>query len=226
MLQIAPSILAADFSALGADCSRILAAGADCLHFDVMDGTFVPNISVGLPVLNGLAKAVPAVYDVHLMIQRPAEYVQRFADAGADWITFHVEADGDPETILDAIHAAGKKAGVSVRPGTPAEAVFPLLPKLDLVLVMSVEPGFGGQKFMPAALGKIRALRAEALRTGCTGVQIEVDGGINDVTGAQCAAAGADILVAGSALFGAADPAAAVRSLRAACAAARCEAAQ
>ena len=224
---VSPSILSADFAALGPACTQVLEAGAGMLHFDVMDGHFVPNISFGVPVLKSLHKSLPdAFYDVHLMISRPGEYVEAFAKAGASLINFHVESESDTAATLAAIRAAGCKAGLTLKPATPIQAVLPFLDTLDLILVMSVEPGFGGQKFMPAALGKIRALRAEALRTGCTGVQIEVDGGINDVTGAQCAAAGADILVAGSALFGAADPAAAVRSLRAACAAARCEAAQ
>ena len=216
MTKIAASILSADFADLAADCQRLLNQGTDLLHFDVMDGHFVPNISFGAPVLECLHKALPEVfYDVHLMISDPVRYAPDFAKAGANLITFHLEAvpDAVPETIA-AIRAAGCQVGISIKPGTPAEAVYPYLDNLDLVLVMSVEPGFGGQKFMPSALEKLRWLREERARRSAHFL-LEVDGGVDDATAPLCVEAGADILVAGSAVFGAADPAAAVRRLAA-----------
>ena len=214
MTKIAASILSADFADLAADCQRLLNQGTDLLHFDVMDGHFVPNISFGAPVLECLHKALPEVfYDVHLMISNPVKYAPDFAKAGANLITFHLEAvpDAVPETIA-AIRAAGCQVGISIKPGTPAEAVYPYLDDLDLVLVMSVEPGFGGQKFMPSALDKLRWLKAEREARGAHYL-LEVDGGVDNATAPQCVEAGADILVAGSAVFGAADPAAAVQHL-------------
>ena len=214
MTKIAASILSADFADLAADCQRLLNQGTDLLHFDVMDGHFVPNISFGAPVLECLHKALPEVfYDVHLMISNPVKYAPDFAKAGANLITFHLEAvpDAVPEAIA-AIRAAGCQVGISIKPGTPAEAVYPYLDDLDLVLVMSVEPGFGGQKFMPSALDKLSALRTERDRRGLHTL-LEVDGGVNTETGPQCAAAGADWLVTGSALFKAKDPAAVIDTL-------------
>ena len=215
MIQLSPSILAADFAALGAQCRLALDAGAAMLHFDVMDGHFVPNISFGVPVLASLHKALPdAYYDVHLMISDPVGYAPAFAKAGASCITFHVEAVDDPAAAIAAIRACGVQVGVSLKPGTPVETLSPLLPLVDLVLVMSVEPGFGGQAFLPAAAERIAALRAECARQGVA-PHLSVDGGINAETGALCAAAGADVLVAGSTVFAAPDPAAAVRQLTA-----------
>ena len=214
MTKVAASILSADFANLHKDCTRLLEAGADVMHFDVMDGHFVPNITYGAPVLKCLKKAVPeAFYDVHLMISDPARYAADFAKAGADLITFHLEAVPDTvEEVIAAIRATGCQVGISIRPGTPVEAVFPYLSVVDLILVMSVEPGFGGQKFLPTTPARIAAIRAERARLGCNTL-IEVDGGINTVTGPQCIEAGVDWLVAGNSLFRAEDPAAVVRVL-------------
>lgn len=205
-MLVAPSILSADFACLADSCRPLVSAHNNWLHIDVMDGLFVPNITLGAPVLACLTRAIPgAFYDVHLMIQRPADYVDAFAKAGANGITLHLESEGDTRLGIAAIRAAGCKVGLSLRPGTPVEQLFPYLAEIDMVLVMSVEPGFGGQSFMPEAPGRIAAIRAEAARQG-TPLLIEVDGGINAETAGLCADAGADILVAGSALFGAADP--------------------
>ena len=215
MAMVSPSILSADFAHLGSDCRAVLDAGAQMLHYDVMDGHFVPNISFGMPVLKSLHKALPdAFYDVHLMIDDPLTYAEPFAKAGASLITFHLECGCDTAATLARIKALGCKTGLSVKPHTSVQALFPYLDQLDLALVMSVEPGFGGQKFMPMALDKIRALREEIDRRGLSCL-VEVDGGVDAVTGPACVKAGADVLVAGSAVFGAADPAAAVAGLKA-----------
>lgn len=216
MVCLSPSLLAADFALLGQQCRTVLDAGARMLHFDVMDGHFVPNISVGVPVLASLHKALPdACFDVHLMISRPLDYVSAFAKAGAGIITFHLEAESPAGETIDAIHAAGCRAGLAIRPGTPAEALLPYLDRLELALVMSVEPGFGGQAFQPAALDKLSFLKEETVRRGLSGLWLEVDGGVDMHTAPDCAAAGANLLVAGTAVFGAADAAAAVRALAA-----------
>ena len=213
-VKIAPSILSADFAELGAGVEAI--ATADYVHFDVMDGCFVPNISIGIPVLQSIRKRTALPIDVHLMIVQPERYVDQFCDAGADLVTCHVEAD-TPEKIhlaLDKIHAKGKKAGVVLKPNTRAEAVLPFLDKCDIVLVMTVEPGFGGQKFIPTTVSRVAAIKAECNRRGVS-PRIEVDGGINTETASLCAQAGASVLVMGSAFFKAQDRAALAKQVRA-----------
>ena len=215
MAIISPSILSADFCRLAEDCRLVLDAGAAMLHFDVMDGHFVPNISFGVPVLASLHRGMPsACFDVHLMISHPLAYVDAFAKAGADLVNFHLESEDEPGAVLAAIRAAGCKTGMTIKPGTPAEALLPWLDQLDLVLVMSVEPGFGGQKFQASALYKLEALKKEREARGLSFL-LEVDGGVNAETAPFCVEAGADVLVAGSAVFAAADPAAEVRALAA-----------
>ena len=215
MAIISPSILSADFCRLAEDCRLVLDAGAAMLHFDVMDGHFVPNISFGVPVLASLHRGMPsAFFDVHLMISHPLAYVDAFAKAGADLVNFHLESEDEPGAVLAAIRAAGCKTGMTIKPGTPAEALYPWLDQLDLVLVMSVEPGFGGQKFQASALYKLEALKKEREARGLSFL-LEVDGGVNAETAPFCVEAGADVLVAGSAVFAAADPAAEVRALAA-----------
>lgn len=213
MAIISPSILSANFAHLEKDCQQALRGGASMLHFDVMDGHFVPNISFGIPVLKSIHDAMPdAFFDVHLMISSPLDYVSSFAAAGAGLINFHIESNSDPDKTLQAIREARCKTGMTIKPGTPPENIYPFLEQLDLVLVMSVEPGFGGQKFMPSALDKVKSLAVERKRRNLDFL-IELDGGINEITGAQSMAAGADVLVAGSTVFGAGDIASACRRL-------------
>ena len=215
MIKIAPSILASDFCKLGAEVSEIAAAGADWLHVDVMDGLFVPNISVGFPVIKSLRKCTGMFLDVHLMIEKPLRYAERFCQTGADLVNVHVEADTEENirAALAAIRGQGKKTGVTIKPRTPAEAILPFVDCVDLVLVMTVEPGFGGQSFMEDQLPKIKRVR-ELLSQYAPGCDLEVDGGVDEHTAPLCVQAGANVLVAGSAVFGKADRAAAIRSIR------------
>lgn len=214
MVKISPSVLASDLSCLADEVKVIEAAGAEMAHLDVMDGVFVPNMSFGMPVIEALRKHTNGiVFDVHLMIVNPEKYAERFIDAGADIVTFHYEAAEDSAALLDTIRKRGVKAAISIKPATPAEAIFHLLDKCDMVLVMTVEPGYGGQSFMPDMLDKVKKIREEANRRGLD-IDIQVDGGINPETAKMAVAAGANVLVAGSSVFKAADRRAAINALR------------
>ncbi len=215
MAMIAPSILSADFGNLARDIRDIEANGADWVHVDIMDGNFVPNISIGIPVVKAIRPVTSLPLDVHLMIDRPIRYVDAFVKAGADLVTVHVEADSEANTLaaLDKLHDLGCKAGIVLKPDTPAEAALPYLEKCDLILVMTVEPGFGGQAFMADMMPKVRQLRAwlDEKNPGC---QLEVDGGVDARTCSVCKESGADVLVAGSAYFKAEDRAAFVKLIQ------------
>ncbi|HUF12111.1 MAG TPA: ribulose-phosphate 3-epimerase [Longimicrobiales bacterium] len=200
-VRIAPSILSADFARLGDSIAEAEAAGADWIHVDVMDGHFVPNITIGVPVVAAIRKVTRLPLDVHLMIERPDRYVEAFVRAGADWLTVHVEAERHLHRTVQAIRQHGARAGVSLNPGTPAAALDEILPFVDLVLVMSVNPGFGGQEFIPTSTVKIGAIRA-ALDAAGHEALIEVDGGISPATAGEVVRAGADVLVAGAAVYG------------------------
>lgn len=197
---LSPSILAADFSVLGSQIKEADNAGAQYIHIDVMDGIFVPSISFGMPVITSIRKTTDKVFDVHLMIMEPERYIEEFAKCGADSITFHLEATKKPEETIQLIHSFGKKAGISIKPGTPAEAVKPFLPMVEMVLIMTVEPGFGGQKFIPETMDKIKAVREMINHMGLS-VDVEVDGGIHAGNIGEVTKAGANVIVAGSAVF-------------------------
>ena len=214
MTKVSPSILSADFVNLERDIRSLTPAGCDYVHVDVMDGLFVPNITIGIPVVAAIRKITDLPLDVHLMIDRPVRYVDEFCKAGSDILTLHVEADTEENTLaaLKRIRENGVKAAVSVKPKTPAEAVLPFLPYCDLILVMTVEPGFGGQKFMEDMMPKLRKIREyiDAQNPQC---ELEVDGGVNEVTGKICRENGANVMVAGSAYFKAPNPSEFVRKI-------------
>jgi len=212
-MKIAPSILSADFAALGEAVARVEAGGADQLHVDVMDGRFVPNITIGPPVIESIRKRTRLPLDVHLMIVEPERYIETFVSAGADLVTVHAEACTHLNRILHQIREAGAKAGVALNPSTPPEAIEWVLDDLDLVLVMSVNPGFGGQSFIPSSIAKVRQVKS---LVGTRAIEIAVDGGVNRDKADPLAQAGATVLVAGTAVFGAQDPAQAVKDLRSA----------
>ena len=209
-MKVSPSVLAADFKNLQKEVEKITMAGTDWVHLDIMDGNFVPNITFGFPVVQALRPLTDRPFDVHLMIMHPKSYVKRFRDAGADIISFHLESEDDPMETIAEIRACGAKPAVALRPGTPIETVFPYLDQLYMVLVMTVEPGFGGQKFMPDMMDKVRKLKKRAPE-----VLVQVDGGVNNETAPICAQAGVDVCVAGTGVFCAEDPAAAIAFLHA-----------
>lgn len=213
MVKISPSVLSADLSNLASEVKDIEVAGADMVHLDVMDGAFVTNISFGLPVIQSLRDKTNLIFDVHLMINSPEKYAGRFIDAGADILTFHLEATEDPRRLLDEIREQGVMAGISIKPGTPVEDVYDYLEYCDMVLVMTVEPGYGGQKLIPECLEKVRKIKAEIEKRKLD-VLIQVDGGINENNSALAVSCGADILVAGSSVFKSSDRKAAIDSLR------------
>lgn len=200
MYILSPSLLGADFKILGSQIKETETSGAEYLHLDVMDGIFVPSISFGMPLIKSIRKASGQFFDVHLMIVNPERYIKEFVESGADGITFHLEATENPKEVIDRIHKAGVQAGISIKPGTPVEEVYPYLSQVEMVLVMSVEPGFGGQAFMPESLPRIRQIR-DYIDANDLSVKIEVDGGIDKKNIREVIEAGADIFVAGSAVF-------------------------
>lgn len=208
-IKISPSMLASDYANLQTELEKCEKGGADLIHLDVMDGHFVPNISIGAPVIAAMKKVCAVPFDVHLMISDPYFYIDDFIKAGADIITFHTECDSDIQKTIDKIIAGGCKAGLAVKPNTPVDEVFPYLDKLSMVLVMTVEPGFGGQSFMESTLPKIKTLREK-----CPTLDIQVDGGINTETVKLAGAAGANVFVAGSAVFKSDDPAKTIQTLK------------
>jgi len=212
MIEIAPSLLSADFARLGEDIAAAERGGASLLHCDVMDGHFVPNLTIGLPVIKSLKRATRLPLDAHLMVSDPGQYAEQFVEAGAQMVSVHVEADPHLHRTLAAIRAGGAKAGIAINPATPLGALEEALPYADFVLLMSVNPGFGGQKFIPTSLDKVRRLRRIIDERGLQ-VRIEIDGGIDLANISEIAAAGAEIIVAGTAVFGGGDPESAVRGL-------------
>ena len=199
-VMLSPSILAADFAALGEDCARVVRAGAEMLHVDVMDGMFVPNITIGIPVVKSIRPTTQLPLDVHLMIVEPGRHVEAFAKAGADIITIHLEACADAHEVIRQIHSCGCKAGVSIKPGTPIEVLEEYLDEVELILIMSVEPGFGGQKYIPESTERIRQT-AELIRKSGREIELEVDGGVGAGNVELVLEAGANVIVAGSAVF-------------------------
>lgn len=206
-IKISPSMLASDFANLESELKKC--ESAELIHLDVMDGHFVPNITIGAPVIKAMKAVCDVPFDVHLMISEPLKYIKDFADAGADLITFHIESESDPQQTIDKITELGCKAALAVKPRTEIEAVYPYLEKLDMVLVMTVEPGFGGQSFMADMMPKIEKLRAK-----CPDIDIQVDGGVNSQTIKTCAKAGANVFVAGSAVFKSENPAETIKLLK------------
>ncbi|MEG1179594.1 MAG: ribulose-phosphate 3-epimerase [Oscillospiraceae bacterium] len=213
MIKISPSILSCDYSKMGEELNRMKDCGADWIHFDVMDGHFVPNLTIGVAVVSSLRKISGIFFDVHLMISEPLKYIEPFAQAGADLITFHVEADSDIRQTIEAIKSAGCKAALSVKPKTPASEVFDYLDLIDMVLVMTVEPGFGGQSFMADMMPKVREIRNECNRRGLK-MEIQVDGGINENNISEAARAGANVFVSGSTIFSAKDSGQMIKMLK------------
>lgn len=212
MAIIAPSLLSADFTKMGEEVKEIQSVGTKVLHIDIMDGHFVPNLTFGYSMVKALRPVSDMVYDVHLMITNPLSYIENFAKAGSDIITTHVECDDDADECIDMIHSFGVKAGLSIKPKTAPEALFPYLEKLDHILVMTVEPGFGGQSMMPECLDKIAVIKAECAKRGLN-IPVMIDGGVNASNVRTAAQAGADMMVAGNAVFGAKDRAAAFKAL-------------
>lgn len=213
MIQVSPSILSADFANLERDLKRLEAAGADLAHVDVMDGHFVPNLTIGAPVVKALSKVTELPLDVHLMISEPHRYIEDFVTAGSEYITIHLECDSDIRETLTMIREAGVKAGLSIKPGTEVDAICEYLDLCDMILLMSVEPGFGGQKFMPESIDRLSKIRSliDSTNPACL---LEIDGGVSPANCKEIIEAGADVLVAGSAVFGADDMAEAIRALR------------